>query len=83
MLRDIILYEPGCTDVLHLDNLYYCVKLLTDQLIVLFNGSNYVIACVTDTEHTLVVSVKARKFDSHRTMEWILDVAEILQQKYR
>lgn len=83
MLRDIILYEPGCTDVLYLDNLYYCVKLLTDQLIVLFNGSNYIIACVTESEYTLVVNIKARKLDSDRTIEWILTVAERLQEKYR
>ncbi|XP_067951210.1 uncharacterized protein [Watersipora subatra] len=83
MLRDIILYEPGCTDVLYLDNLYYCVKLLTDQLIVLFNGSNYVITCVTETEHTLVVAINARKLDSDRTIAWILAVAARLQEKYR
>lgn len=82
MLRDIILYEPGCTDVLYLDNLYYCVKLLTDQLIVLFNGSNYIIACVTESEHTLVVNIKARKLDSDRTAVWIQRLADKLQEKY-
>lgn len=82
MLRDILLHQPGCRDVLHLDNLYYCVKQLTDDLIVLFNGSNYIIACVTDSEHFMLVNIKARKMDSNRTSMWIQDVADQLQEKY-
>ena len=82
-MRDILLFEPGCTDVLHLDNLYYCVKVLTDQLIVLFNGSNYILACVTATEHTLIVNIKARKLDSDSTTLWVLKLADKHQQKYK
>jgi len=81
MLRDILLYQPGCQDVLHLDNLYYCVKQLTDQLIVLFNGSSYILACVTESQHTLIVTIKARKFDCDRTTDWILCLADKLQEK--
>lgn len=83
MLRDILLNQPGCQDVLHLDNLYYCVKLLTEDMIVLFNGSNYIIACVTDSEHFLLVNIKARKMESHQTTMWIQEVATELQAKYR
>lgn len=83
MLRDILLYQPGCADVLHLDKLYYCVKALTEQLIVLFNGSNYIIACVTDTEHTILVNIKARKLDCDDTILWVLTLADKLQQKYK
>lgn len=83
MLRDILLNQPGCTDVLHLDNLYYCVKYLTEDMIVLFNGSNYIVACVTDSEHFLLVNVKGRRSESERTVHWIQDAAEELQHKYR
>lgn len=82
ILRDILLNQPGCKEVLHLDNLYYCVKQLTEDMIVLFNGSNYIIACVTDCEHFLLVNIKARRPECEQTAAWIQDVAIQLQDKY-
>ena len=74
-IRNILVNGDACTDVLHLENLYYCVKELTDDTMVLFNGAYYVIACLTQTNHLLLVSVKARRPDGARTVAWMQAVA--------
>ena len=78
-IRAILVNGDACTDVLHLENLYYCVKQLTDKTMVLFNGAYYVIACLTETGHLLIVSVKARKPDGARTVTWMETIASELK----
>lgn len=71
----------ACRDVLYLDNLYYCVKQLTESEMVLFNGANYVIACLTASKHLLIIHVRARRSDGARSVEWMQTVAEDIDTK--
>lgn len=64
-----------CTDVLHLQNLYYCVKELSEHTMILFNGAYYVIACLTQTNHLLIANLRARKSDGARTVTWMQGLA--------
>lgn len=67
--------------MLYLENLYYCVKQLTENKMVLFNGANYVIACLTASKHLLVMHVRARRYDGARSVDWMENVAEDLDTR--
>lgn len=77
-IRQILLHGDACQDVLHLEDLYYCVKQLTEQTMVLFNGAYYVIACLTASNHMVIVNAKARKLDGARTIVWTQSMADDL-----
>ncbi|XP_067951260.1 uncharacterized protein [Watersipora subatra] len=78
-IQSILINGDACTDVLHLEKLYYCVKELSDRTMVLFNGAHYIIACLSPSNHLLILSIKARRPDGARSVTWMQSVAKELK----
>ena len=47
---------------------------------VLFNGAYYVIACLSQSKHTIIVNLKARKCDGARSITWAKGVAKSIKE---
>ena len=75
-IYNILVHGEECRDVLHLDGLYYCVKELTDRTMVLFNGTYYIIACVSESGHVVLFSLRAKKHDGVRITTWVQNLAD-------
>lgn len=78
-MRSIVMHGDACPDILHLESLYYCVKELSDTTMVLFNGANYVIVCLSQSKHVVIVSLRAKKIDGARSILWARRVAESIR----
>lgn len=79
-IKNILVNGDECRDVLHLDSFYFCVKILTDSTMVLFNGAYYIIACLTQSKHLVIVDIRAKKTDGAKSIAWIQCMADQLSE---
>jgi len=50
-------------------------------MMVLFNGTYYIIVCLTDSKHLLILNIRAKKLDGERSIAWLKNVAEEMNTK--